>query len=294
MTRIEIKSHKGKPIRSFDDWEQYALPQERKEMHWEEGRSACELGRIWTSNGEPAVPGELIRLLESNEGTRGIVIHSGITEQETRLPFTSRGPRCHDLALQAEQNGSPVIVCIEAKADEPFGGTVAMELINARRRVERRKEKEKKRQKQRPINTKFPNRLDWLTRSLLGLPAFKDDKLIAVSTAVAELPYQLLSAIGGTLLEAEHQNACKAVLAFHEFRTTKTKDANLEANANALNRFLRLLLSANGVDVGEDFELKSGHMIGPILITGRSVAASVKIPNSIPLFVGKIRTDLLS
>src|SRR5208283_2009250 len=200
MTNVEIKSHGGKAIRSFDDWENYALPPGRKKLHWEEGRSSCELGRIWTTNGEPAVPGELTRLLESNDGTRGIVIRSGITEHETRLPFTKGGPRCHDLALQAGQNGSAVTICIEAKADESFGGTVAKELIKAERGAEaRRREQAKMTVKtKRQARTMFPKRLDWLTRSLLGLPAFKDDKLIVISPAVAELPYQLLSAIAGT------------------------------------------------------------------------------------------------
>lgn len=131
---VQVKNHPGKPIRSFEDWEKYALPPERKERHWEEGRSACELGRIWTVSGEPAVPGELTRLLESNE----------------------------------------------------------------------------------------------------------DD-----------------------------------------------------ANANALSHFLRLLLSATKADVGEDFELERGQMIGPILITDRSVEGPIKIPHHIPLFIGKTRTDLL-
>ncbi len=292
--RVQIRGYAGVPIYSFDDWEKFALPPARRKMHWEEGRSACELGRIWTANGEPAAPGELIRLLESNEGTRGIVIHRGTTEHETRLPFATGGPRCHDLALQAEQRGSSVTICIEAKADESFGGTVAAELRKARRQVEKRREKEKEKPKQKPISTRFPNRLDWLTRSLLGLPAFEDDQLIAVSASVAGLPYQLLSAIGGTLLEAEQQKACKAVLVVHEFRTIKTEDANLDANANALNRFLRLLLSANKADVSEDFELKGGQMIGPFLVREHLVKGQIEIPYHIPIFIGKTRTDLLA
>ncbi len=151
------------------------------------------------------------------------MILSGITEHETALPpLGSRGPRCHDLALKAEQAGWDVTVCIEAKADESFGGTVAEELRKAERR---------------PV-TNFPQRIEWLTRSLLGLPAFKDDQL---SDVVAKLPYQLLCAIGGTLLEAKLQRASKAVFLVHEFRTMATVDAKLDANANALNQFLRFL-----------------------------------------------------
>ena len=120
-------------------------------------------------------------------------------------------------------------ICIEAKADESFGGKVAEELRKAR---------------QRPV-TRFPERLDWLIRSLLGLPAFKDDQSLVLSDVVANLQYQLLSAIGGTLLEARLKGASKAVFIVHEFRTTSTVDAKMDDNAKALNGFLHLLQSAN-------------------------------------------------
>jgi hypothetical protein len=281
MMRVQIKSHAGKAIRTLEDWEKYALPPARKKLHWKKGRSAYELGWSWTSNGEPAVPPELIDLLDSHEGTRGTVILSGVTERETALPFSIRGPRCHDLALLAEQGGCPMTICIEAKADESFGGTVVEELMKAKNRV-----KEKNR-----AGTMFPKRLDWLTRSLLGLPAFKDDQFAELSDDVSPLPYQLLPAIGGTLLEAADQKTLKAVFVVHEFRTELTEDAKLEANANALNRFLRLLLFANKPG-HEDIQLDSSHMIGPILITDRSAEGPIKIPYHIPLFIGKIRTEV--
>ena len=71
--------------------------------------------------------------------------------------------------------------------------------------------------------------------SLLGLSAFGDGQLL-LAKVVADLPYQLLPAIAGTLLEAENRKATKAVFVVHEFRTRKTVDANLDANADALNR----------------------------------------------------------
>jgi len=270
-------------MRSFDDWARYALPPARNELHWEPGRSACELGRIWTAGGEPAVPRQLAQLLESHEGTRGMAILSGITERETPLPFGNRGPRCHDLALQAEQDGRAVTICIEAKADESFGGTITRELSIARKRAAMRE----------GGYTRFPKRLDWLTRSLLGLRPFKDAEHQVLDEVVADLPYQLLPAIAGTLLEAGHHGASKAVFVVHEFRTAKTADAKLEANADLLNRFLHLFLLANGANAGEGFELGCGRIIGPISVTGRHVEGLSKIPCDIPFFIGKIRTDLL-
>jgi hypothetical protein len=227
-------------------------------------------------HGEPELPRELVELLDSHEGTRRAVILSGVTQHETTLPFGTRGPRCHDLVLRGEQDGCTVIICIEAKADESFGGKVAEELRKAR---------------QRPV-TKFPERLDWLTRSLLGLPAFKDDQFLVLSGAVANLQYQLLSAVGGTLLEARLQGASKAVFIVHEFRTTSTVDTKMDDNAKALNGFLHLLQSANHRCV-ECLELTSGQIAGPISILDRP-AATIKLPCDIPLFIGKIRTDRLA
>jgi hypothetical protein len=275
MRRVEIRGHAGQQIRSFVDWEEYALPPERM-VHWKEGRSAFELGRSWTGCGEPTAPAELLQLLESREGTRRTVIKSGVTEHQTTLPFGDRGPRCHDLALRAERDGCVTTICIEAKADEPFGRMVADELREAKRR---------------PV-TRFPERLDWLTRSLLGVPAFKDHEHLILSDVISGLPYQLLAATAGTLLEAQIQEATTAVLLVHEFRTTATVDAKLEANAEALHQFLRLFYSRNG-GPDEDLPLRPGEMIGPISITERSIAGRPTMPSEIPLFIGKIRTDRL-
>jgi hypothetical protein len=253
------------------------MPPDRRLRHWQEGRSACELGRIWTTNGEPGVPAVLTELLNSHDVTRGTVIRSGITEHETPLPPSTHGPRCHDLALFGEQGQSAVTICVEAKADEPFGATVAEELRNSeKRRV-----------------TAFPQRLDWLTCSLLGLPAFKGEAHNTVSDQIRDLPYQLLTATAGTLLESENQHSAKAILVIHEFRTSKTCDEKMERNNRELNGFLRLLLQRNGA-ADENFQLHRGQLTGPLPLVERPVGKLRKMPCEIPFFVGKIRTDCVS
>jgi len=273
---VQIKGYAGEEVRSFSDWEKYALPSERR-RHWKEGRSAFELGREWTMHGEPTVPIALTQLLDSLEATKNIHIHQGFIEHETKLPYSNYGARSHDLALQATKDGSNVAICIESKADESFGGTLIQEVRKATRRSQ---------------NSRFPERLDWLTRSLLGIAAFKDDKRLELAAEISELPYQLFSAIGGTLLEAHIQNASTAIFVVHEFRTTATEDSKLQANANALNDFLHLFLVGNDGQ-HNDLPLRSGQVIGPITIRERLVNDEVTIPCHIPLFIGKITTDRL-
>jgi hypothetical protein len=90
LASLQIQNNEGASILAFDDWATYALPPERKKLHWKEGRSGWELGRVWTEGGEPGVPRQLAQLLESHEGTRRIVILSGTTEREsTELTWKS-------------------------------------------------------------------------------------------------------------------------------------------------------------------------------------------------------------
>ncbi|MBS1828797.1 MAG: hypothetical protein JST93_26075 [Acidobacteria bacterium] len=283
MGNVEIEGYAGDRIRTFGDWEKYAMPPERKDRHWKEGRSAFELGRCWTASGEPTIPEELTKLLNSHNATAGAVIFSGITEHETALPFGNRGPRCHDLSLTAKQGGRSMTICIEAKADETFGGTVAEELQKARNRTPR---------------TRFPDRLNWLTCSLLGIPAFEDEERIVLSPVIAQLPYQLFAAIAGTLIEeeiraeAEARATWKAVLVVHEFRTHRTDDTKMRSNGEALDEFLRLVLENSGA-AKAGFRLRHGNLVGPLPLLERQAIEGRRMPCHIPLFVGKIRTDLI-
>jgi len=274
---IEMRGYAGQQIRSFADWEQRALPPERKARQWKEGRSEFELARSWTASGAVAVPPEIMQVLDVLEGTRDTAIKSGRTQHETPLPFSDRAPRCHDLALLAERYGWVTASCVEAKADEPFGRTVAEELQEARNRR----------------GTRFPERLDWLTSSLLGIPAFRDAERLELSDAVADLRYQLFTAVAGTLIEAQARQATKAILLVHEFRTRATVDAKLQDNAEALNRFLSLSYSHNG-GPDEGVCLGHGEMLGPISVIERPIAGLPEVTSETPLFIGKIRTDRLA
>jgi hypothetical protein len=162
---------------------------------------------------------------------------------------------------------------VEGKADEPFGATVEKELQVALGRPA----------------TDFPKRLEWLTESLVGLPAFVDPQR-TLNPEIKRLPYQLFAGIAATLIESKERNAKRAIFVVHEFRTTKTDDRKMRINAETLDSFLRLVLHDNAAP-GETFRLEPGHLMR-LPIPPRRVQPP--LPTDIPLYIGKVRTDLLA
>lgn len=269
---LTLTNNDGRAVCSFAEWAAWGLPETRRRAHWKEGRSACELAREWTRAGVPLTPDSVASLFARNQWTRGLAVEGGVIERETPLPFGPRGPRCHDLALWARNGESKVLICVEAKADESFGATVAEELAKALARPA----------------TRFPARLSWLTRGLLGVDAFADTNARVLHPRIAGLPYQLLPAIAGTLLEAARDGAHAAIFLVHEFRTELTHDEKMERNAEALDRFLRLFL-AHGQESRTG--LRGGEVIGPLTLRTPEVPGNPPLPRSIPLFLAKLRTD---
>ncbi len=269
---IEVTGYGGAQVLSFEDRESFGMPPRRKAKQWKAGRSACELARSWTPSGLPQVPNDLKETFNSNPLTLGLIVESGTIEHETVLPFGPRGPRCHDLLLHARSGERKVMISIEGKADEPFGGTVFKELRRARLRPK----------------TNFPRRLQWLTHSLLGVDAFADVAMTTLTEAISGLPYQLLSGIAGLIIEAQQHQCMDAVLIIHEFRTSETTDKKLAVNAAALTKFLRLLWSAN-YEQGTP-ALADKKLLGPVRLKHWKGDSVEPLPG---LFVGKVRTDLL-
>ena len=70
----------GHPIKTLDDWRKFAGPK-GKERHWQDGRSAKELARAWTSFGpEPAAPQVLLDLFSSHPTFRDVKLTEGTPE----------------------------------------------------------------------------------------------------------------------------------------------------------------------------------------------------------------------
>jgi hypothetical protein len=115
---IIFKNCAGEPI---NDWQNWTRP--KQSYHWKEGRSAMELARSWFRMETPQCPTELQSLLSTNARTANIQFDVGHPEFVTSLPERGEG-RNHDLMLKGHTGGEAVVVCVEAKVDEPFGAKI--------------------------------------------------------------------------------------------------------------------------------------------------------------------------
>jgi len=226
---MEIKSVSGKSITSMDEWLEYSPPT-HKELHWKDGRSAKELAKFWMNrNGESfVIPNELQSLFNSNPVTSELMVESIIPEYKTELDTFGKG-RIHDLLLIGKKRDYPIVVSVEAKADENFGPTIA------------------ERRRNNPVNSKINERIELLSKQLF------------LDANIEPLRYQLLHGIAGTLLEAKKQKVDFAVFVVHEFTDRLTNPKKQQKNANDLNLFISTL-------VNESVELAYGSLLGPIRV----------------------------
>ncbi len=256
----------GDAIRSLDDWRKIAPPK-GKDRHWKDGRSAKELARAWAGGPiGPAPPQDLVKLLNRYEAFRGVTILEAIPED--RLPFDDRAgePRNSDLTLICKAAHGPVVISVEAKADEPLGGTVRAAKAAAEARI---------------ANGERSNgaaRAEWLTNVLLPAGTIDADRL----------PYQLFTATAGLLALAQRQSAVAALMLIHEFVNGASEEGLLatdpkkvDRNAKQVNAFL------SAVSAGAFQTLECGTIVGPVAIRG----ANCPWP-PVPLYYGKLRTDL--
>lgn len=279
MSKLTVKGCNGCAINSFADWASFAIPQARREKQWKAGRSAYELGKRWTAFGKPSLPLEVQNCLDSHPATSGINFEVGYTEKDTKLPFGRMG-RNHDLVLHGRNLRDHITVCIEAKSDEPYDKKVETVLANARAEAAKRPNG----------STKFPERLEWLSQSLLGKSAFENAQLEDIAGWIGTLRYQLFAAFAGTLIEASLRGSNVAVLLVHEFRTSLTVETNLTRNSNDLNAFLKILVESNSME-WEDHKPGWNRLVGPLRILERQVNGSIPLPTKIDLYLGKVFTD---
>lgn len=142
---------------------------------------------------------------------------------EAKATFDTHGGnvRNHDLVLHgATGDGGSVVVCVEAKAGESLGATVAQQTQAAT--------------KARQANPSS-NALARLTDLVARLCRYPLE-----DARVAATRYQLLTAWAGTLTDAA--DAAHAVFALHEFRTDERPEDKSALNGAELERFADTVL----------------------------------------------------
>jgi hypothetical protein len=252
-----LRNKKGELIATIDDWSR-----PKSTGQWQAGRSAMELARAWTGvAGRCSPPADLDALLRAHPAFTDAGIVSGTPEDLVTFDDFS-GPRNADLNLICESPLGPIIISIEAKADESYGGTVGAQLRAAKRRIDAGE------------RSNAAARAEALVRRFA--PHARDPH---------RLPYQLLTASAATLRFAEQQNAVAALLLIHEFINGKrhsgaaaTSPAKIKANAAALNRFISELSG------GTTTALVAPAIVGPFAIDGYTPS----------FYIGKLQTDLES
>ena len=220
-----------------------------------------ETARAWLE-GDGRLPVEVFACLAAHESFGAVQVWRA--EPEVKLFFDNLGgePRNSDLVVHARDSLGAYLIAVEAKADEPFGETVADALAAA---IERHLAND------RSAGVK---RIQQLARALLG-PRQKGDP------PLKHIRYQLLTACAGALCEAERCGYDRTVLLIHEFVTDKTTNRKLEANKKDLNRFVKRL--SHGLTTGLD----SGELAGPFFVPGRPL-----VSDRIALFIGKASRDV--
>lgn len=251
---------KGRNIDTLRDWETLAGPKSTNQ--WVDGRSAKETARAWLEGGGESLPAEILDTITTNPAFGRIDTWHAEPEARLRFDRFPGEPRNSDLAVYAEDARGPYIIAVEAKADEPFGNTVADTMAAA---LERYLEN---------LRSNGLERIKQLASAILGERQRDDPQL-------GSLRYQLLTASAGALCEAERCGCARAVLLVHEFITDRTSDPEHERNQSDLNAFVKRLSH------GSVRTIRSGELLGPFFVPGVPLL-SVEIA----FFIGKASRNI--
>jgi hypothetical protein len=239
-------------IKDLNTWKKYASP--TSSNHWAEGRSAMEFARAWIKNG-PAVPQDIQRIFKSSFPRHDISFIHAYAEWETPFSDTPRGPRNHDLLLEANIDGKLFVIGIEGKEREQFDKTLEKKISEA---------------KNRSGQTLLPARVNSFCRGILNRP-YGDD--------LKNLRYQFLSGIAGTVVEAKERNATTSVFIAHQLISPATPLNKIEQNMKDYETFIRHLLN-------EDDNTKEQLLYGPFNIPGSELVPSGEV------YIGKVITKI--
>lgn len=222
-------------IHDLASWFAHAPP-EKREAQWKDGYSAKEQAKAWLRPNHPAVPEEFWDALAPfAENVDEIYARP---EHRTRLDGFGR-ERQHDLFACARQGGATkVVIGVEAKACENFGGNVADRARHGP-----------------PSNRRA--RCNLLSRALFGRDVMDEDTGEILDPDLAAHGYQLWTAAVGTIIEAQQREVDDVVLVVHQFvprdpdaakagGDSRDWTAALAANQSSFDTFVSALATAGG------------------------------------------------
>jgi uncharacterized protein DUF6946 len=250
QTRINKSGHE---IRSVDDWFMYAPPK-TGEGQWKDGRSEKELARSWFRKGFACPPAEMRVLLERAFRTE-IAFDEAKPECVIRLDVFAGEHRNCDLVVLCNVGAKRMVINVEAKADEPFGGLTG-EYYD----------------RQTGSGSKVPARIRQLSLALFGREP---------DEAIRKLRYQLLHATAATLIETERSGTELGLFLVHEFRSTGLNRNKLTQNATDWENFIHAFPELATAQV------EKNQILGPVSVPGGG-----RVPNSVLLYLGKLVTQL--
>jgi uncharacterized protein DUF6946 len=249
-TRINKSGHE---IRSVEDWFMYAPPK-TGEREWKDGRSEKELARSWFRK-EFACPPEEMRLLLERGFRTEIAFDEAKPECVVKLDDFTGGHRNCDLVVLCNVGAKRIVINVEAKADEPFGGVIG-EYYD----------------RKTGSGSIVPTRIRQLSQALFGREP---------DEAIRNLRYQLLHAAAATLVEATASRAELGLFLVHEFRSTGLNRNKLTQNATDWENFVHAFPELATARFEKD------QILGPVSVLGGG-----RVPHSVPLYLGKLVTEL--
>ena len=250
----------GIPLTSLSQWERHAGPKSADQ--WVDDRSAKEVARAWLEGEGTRLPREVSSALIDCDAFGAVLRWEAEPEAKLRFDDFPGEPRNSDLVVYAEDSHGLYVMAVEAKADEPFGETVAETLASA---LERHLENNR---------SKGVTRIERLATALFGPRRAGDPGL-------KDLRYQLLTACAGAVCEAERHGCVRALMLVHEFVTSKTFDDKHARNAADLDAFVRRLSHRSVTSV------RSGAVHGPFLVPGAPL-----LTTSVQLYIAKVSRHL--
>lgn len=236
-----IYKHKKEIILSVDQWEANFPPKNKD--HWVEGRSAYETAKLWINK----VPDSFEKLFGKD-----LISIDVYPEHITELDDFRGNQRNHDLYIKAiNSNKEEICICIESKVDEPFGPTIKSKLKNAK------------------PTSNIKDRINQLLQKCFGTE---------ISDDYNHLQYQLLTGLGGTIIECENKKVKKGYFIVQTIITPEINQNKKENNKRKFEEFIRKLLKDNNNPalLKDDQHLDSNQIIGPIKL----------IESDIELYIG--------